>query len=262
MDSNSQETKQDNAVKLQTLYYEDGAKHCEYYINQDEEKCGEFREFAPNGVIIQISNFEKNQLHGVFATYQDTGQIVSKMHFLHGKIDGVLQMYEKNVLVRQAEFFNGLILKDENFKNGKKINELNYIIDEDVESKLHGESTFYKDDQISIKMNYSKGKLDGKSVYYNEKYTVAIMLYVDGKLCGKSIFYHKNSDNVIKTVEYENDVENGKCMIFDLDGHVLEDAVFKEGKEVEKNLFIYQSGVLKEKQIFENEKLVNKVKMG
>jgi antitoxin component YwqK of YwqJK toxin-antitoxin module len=185
-------------------------------------------------------NYKGGVLSGPIQIFDPSGNIKIEGEMQEGKFCGVRKSYENGVLQVECELVdnilngyfkqfdeNGNLALEMHFKDGKKHGELTkYYSDGTVETvinfeddKMSGTMETYKNEQITMKAQYSEDKMHGSvENFYASPYGNGVMrtaTYEDGELDGEELVYHE-SGCLIKQAEYKDGELVQKPNHFDL----------------------------------------------
>ncbi|AHC55172.1 MORN repeat containing protein [Tunisvirus fontaine2] len=152
--------------------------------------CGTKYEWSEEGVLLNLTEFLRDEKHGICKTWDEKGQILSEQIFERGKLVGEKTWYADGT--KQSiglEFWHSNGTK--RFENGKTW---------DVDGTLLGEysngsgktfSWYPNTDKISSWTEWKDGQKHGLSVFLREDGTfLCIEKYFEGKLLNKN-YYRK-----------------------------------------------------------------------
>ncbi|MEG1555274.1 MAG: hypothetical protein RR356_00930 [Bacteroidales bacterium] len=106
--------------------------------------------------------------------------------------------------------------------------------------------TYYENGDIESMVEYRLGKENGKTIYYYQ-YSGRVKLVIDmknGKKNGKLIRYYSNG-NVEAKEFYQNDLLEGKAVLYNVRGDVMEETNYCAGVKNGKYTMYHDNGELK-----------------
>ena len=206
---------------------------------------------APDGEFVQKNNSIKiygnvlaGQKTGTWTeTYSNTELPHYIIQYLNDKQDGIFIEFDKQGnLVRKIDYKNGLMDgRYYKFKNTVLLELVEY-----QEGKKNGASTLYYDDGFIMESsNFKNGQRDGVTEWYAHRLKeqgemVAKYTYQDGRFEGLQETFFENG--AVKTRKmYANNVQDGPAFEFYEDGSVKTEATFKKG-EIKGKQKEYQQG--------------------
>ena len=142
--------------------------------------------------------------HGPGRYYYESGELLGKRTFVHGKLEGPATDYHKNGMVRVAAFFRNDSLEG-NYKTffDTGIQEAEYVY---LNGKLEGsQKMFYNTGELKFSTDFRNGVEEGKDTLFYETGKVwRVTSYSGGKKNGEEVSWHRNG--VVECVwEFEND---------------------------------------------------------
>ena len=228
-------------MEVKTVYHSNGkpAITATYYKGVPE---GVRREYDETGKVIKGYVFangilryegitdEDGKRQGLWKEYYPTGNLKSEGNYINSNQEGIWKFYFENQKIE----VNGT------YKNGKK------------------EGTwywYYPNGTVLQEENWSKGKLDGEFLEYNENEEIIVKgeyvegteegewFYVQGKAIEKGVYYDGMRTGVwttkwrengipISDIEYEQNLFNGKHILYYSTGKIRESGKYFGGERV------------------------------
>jgi antitoxin component YwqK of YwqJK toxin-antitoxin module len=226
-------------MEVRTAYHANGKPSitATYYKGVQD---GIRREFDENGFVIKgyvfangILKFEgitdeQGKRQGLWKEFYATGELKSQGNYIDSKLDGAWKFY----------FENQKVEVEGKYKNGKK------------EGVWYW---YYPDGEILQEENWSNGKLDGDFVEYDENRTIRTQgtyfegteegewLYVQGHAIEKGVYFDgmrsglwttqwKTDAKPISEIEYDQDLYNGKYVLYHANGKIRETGKYSGGE--------------------------------
>lgn len=219
-------------------------------VYKDGKKCGTQKFFHRNGNLQSEVNFINDKKEGVEKKYFLNGDLKSEVNFVNGKKEG------KEIIIWRPNTYK------EEFK-------VNFLQDPTRNTNVIGgklENPFSEDDPAEPEKrweyNYVNGKKEGlqKKYYHKTNQLYSEEQLVNGKKEGVSRLFHKNGqlssechyENGMAMGWYKSFYESGKlwmevkcegheypwngmqglCKIYNEDGTIKEEKMYKDGKEI------------------------------
>lgn len=116
-------------------------KHFDYYINENGNLHGQYKEYYQNGKLCLIRNYDNGKLHGEERTYYINGKLENICNYVDGKIHGEYKEYHENdKLCNICNYVGGKIHGEYKEYNENGILETHrfYNMDEMVDLSIHG----------------------------------------------------------------------------------------------------------------------------
>ena len=138
---------------------------------------------------------------------------------------------ETGILVEKGFSLKGLKTGDwiTYWQDGKKIK----IIKHYVNGKLNGTLMKFNDrNQILEITNYLDDKLHGYHVVYSWARPVKEIMYNHGKVNGEMRVYFDKNGTLQKSISFDNGVQDGPFKQYDLEGNLVLEYVYKDGKKI------------------------------
>ena len=194
---------------LVSSYYENGnIKMKSYAING--LKDGPETKYYQNGNIESSYVMKNGKINGPICYYYENGNIYKKFSTKNGNIDGPFVMYYENGNIMEENFYV------DGVENGKFIK---YLSDsnqnERVEGTMangqpHGCLKYYTSDgKLDMESNYNNGKKEGHEYLYNNGKIMVDAIYENDLLNGKCIVYTNDKDTTQLYMYYKNGILDG-----------------------------------------------------
>ena len=259
--------------KLQTVYEDYSSVRADCIIkngvnkkiidnNTEEIECkdgifnGFTRTYNSQGVLVSEGSYLNGKLNGIQTLYYDDGKVNSTTNYVNGNKEGAEASYNEDgstggytinnepglsrqVYYQDPEYF--LVLNHDEFS----LENQNYLCTHQGErgesytclnNVINGEYIEYLGDgTISKKINYKNGVLDGIFEDYSSGKPDAHLEFKDGKLDGKAEGYDTDSGVLRYEGEYTNGLQEGVFRMYDYQGNLTSEVVFKDGQVVKVN---------------------------
>lgn len=81
-------------------------KHFDYYINENGNLHGQYKEYNDEGNMYLNRNYDNGKLHGEERTYYINGKLENICNYVDGKIHGEYKEYNENGILEIHRFYN------------------------------------------------------------------------------------------------------------------------------------------------------------
>lgn len=237
-------------------YYEDGkVRDRTTFKNNKPEGLSEA--YFPNGNPKTKFNFLAGQYHGPYEEFDENGQLVFSTNYSRGVIDGKEMQYFPDGKVKAVREFRSGELNGSyelNYPNGKPERRGIY-----KNGSPEGEMIeYFQDGSIRMKAIYQKGIPTLPIVYFHPNGSVRQRITYNGQ--GDKVLeenYFPN-EQLISSVRFLNELEEGEVKIFRDNGNLLEIRNYSKGKLNGIRELYGESGEVIETELWENGNKINK----
>ena len=222
------------------LFQEGNAVFKQYYADntlfmigkyEKYSREGEWRLYAPNGMVLSVVDMRRGEPHGRFISYYPSGSLQMEGQYLYGKQELLWrEFYENGVINSSGRYAKGV--KDGKWahfhQDGNKDKDLNYSM-----GVLDGSIKLYSADadaDVQIILYYSQGKLI-RYGYYESNGNIK-KESVDNKAFKRVIGYYKDGTKSFEG-DFELGVANGVLRRYHFDGMLM---------QIEENYYGYRHG--------------------
>ncbi|WP_250464074.1 toxin-antitoxin system YwqK family antitoxin [Microbulbifer litoralis] len=157
-------------------FYADGQLEIEVPYIDGEEQDGERICYNEDGQVKLRYSIVDGEKHGVQEYFRDDGVIYKRVHYKHGKYDGLVQRFSRD---------------------GQKIFEANYVDDERL-----GAVREWHEGQLTRETYYRANKRHGTAKRWEDGVLVKALHYVDGRKRGEAHYYYQ--DGSPESYEHRN----------------------------------------------------------
>jgi antitoxin component YwqK of YwqJK toxin-antitoxin module len=175
-------------------------------ITSQPPSDGQWLKHDEAGTLRQQATIQQGSLHGPLTLYDAHARVSLQESHVHGKLEGVRNIFVAGRLHTIANYRNGL---------------------------QHGETLLHHKNGVpAAQLPYVDGLLHGEAVHYTEDGRPAKrMIYADGKLHGESSTFYP-SGAILASEPYANDLLHGESKWFSPDGTITKRALYAEGKQL------------------------------
>ena len=232
---------------LWTYYHDNGRLKSKEWYDDDGLAQGDINTNSEDGILSKISPYKDDNLNGNWRSYYPCGQLQEVYPYVNNEGNGDGMVY----------------YKIGNLKSKYKV----------VDSKLEGEYlSYHLNGEVSSKFNYSKdlregpfaryyynGQLSEKGTYENNLETGVFEFfyingklsssgqYEDGKRSGEWKYYYSNGTLKTKENYNGNGDLDGSSYLYNLEGKLYTERIYKEGMIVGYKFFDQEEKVVEEK---------------
>lgn len=190
-------------------YYENGnIKMKSYAING--LKDGPETTYYQNGNIESSYVMKNGKMNGPICYYYENGNIYKKCSIKNDNLDGPFVMYYENGNIMQESFYV------DGIENGKFItypsdsNQNERVEGTMVNGQPHGCLKYYTSDgKLDMESNFNNGKKEGHEYLYNNGKIKVDAIYENDLLNGKCIVYANDKDTTQLYMYYKNGILDG-----------------------------------------------------
>lgn len=213
--------------------------------------------FFLNGKPKTKINFLAGQYHGPYEEYDENGQLVLSTNYSRGVIDGKeMQYFPDGKIKAVREFRTGELngSYELNYPDGKPERRATY-----KNGSPEGEMTeYFPDGSVRMKAIYQKGIPKLPIVYFHPNGKVRQRDTFNGQ--GDKVLQENYFPNeqIISSVRFLNELEEGEVKIFREDGKLLEIRNYSKGRLNGKREIYNEAGQLAGTEIWENGNKINK----
>lgn len=191
-------------------YYENGNIHKKYNIKNGDVLDGQVITYYQNGNVESSYAYKNGKIIGPFFYYYENGNIHKKGSTKNGNLDGpFVEYYENGNILHETSYVDGV-------ENGKFItylsdsNQNERVEGTKVNGQAHGCLKYYTSDGVLEKeRNFNNGKLEGHEYIYNNGKIMVDAIYENDLLNGKCIVYSNDKDTAQLYMHYKNGVLDG-----------------------------------------------------
>ncbi len=134
------------------------------------------------------------EIEGDLSIKNKDQELIAKLSFSSGLLNGKATFYSDGIIIREEEYKNGL-------KNGEL-------------------KSFHGNGETSSVENYKEGKLSGVSTkFYDNGQIFEDASYINGKMNGQFVRYFSDG-NLMEECSYANGEKNGICITYNPDGSI------------------------------------------
>lgn len=192
------------------------------------KKTGKWYNYAPTGVLINLSEYENDVKSGIYIEFDKSGAIAIQETYKNGQLDGEQKKYGSGP--------NGRILKSSfTYKNGQYHGTCTEFTDNGLirslvqykEGKKDGETKwFYTSGKLAMQQTYSNNMLEGPQKVYNQQgILTSDGQYKAGLKNGNWTEYY-DSGKMKSQGAYVDDKQVGKWSFFNEDGTISKTETF------------------------------------
>lgn len=174
----------------------------------------------PNGAVEREMHYLNGELHGPSSFYSESGTLLARGWFLHGKrIGKSWQYYRNGSLYSLQRYFDGhpAGLHEYYYPDGNLKTRMNYL-----DGLLEGELLlFHSNGQMKKRQHFVKGMLEGSEEIWDEQGTLLVQAeYKNNLPTGISRVWHPNGQ-LAKEVVFYGDPQNFDITVWDEKGTLL-----------------------------------------
>jgi len=210
------------------IYNDNGIIVSEGIINEEGQRSGDWKNFYPDGSLMEEGAYQNNRRFGQWNFYNKKGKLIQKGGYRNGRIDGKWEWYydNGNILreeyyyqgLRDGEFFeyseDGSILSSGFYTDNEKNGSWKYTVGDHREEGNYiiglrdGEWKYYDNEgTLEYKGSYLQGNPDGYHIYYWDSGKIKEEQYFKMGIKQRSWKKYDQDGVLLMTITYKDDVE-------------------------------------------------------
>jgi len=194
----------ENGFVIKGYVFANGILKYEGITDEDGKRQGLWKEFYPTGELKSEGHYVNSKQEGVWKFYFENQKVEVKGSYKNGKKEGAWYWY----------YPNGALLQEENWSNGK----------------LDGAFFEYNENgEITVKGEYLEGTEEGEWMYIQGN-AIEKGIYFDGMRSGVWTTKWRENGILISEIEYDQNLFNGKHILYHADGKIRETGKYSEGE--------------------------------
>jgi antitoxin component YwqK of YwqJK toxin-antitoxin module len=196
----------ETGIVIKGYVFANGILRYEGITDEDGKRQGLWKEFYPTGELKSEGNYINSKQEDVWKFYFENQKVEVKGRYKNGKKEGTWYW----------NYPNGELLQEENWSNGK----------------LDGEFLEYNEaGEITVKGEYLEGTEEGEW-FYTQGNAIEKGVYYDGMRTGLWTTKWKENGIPISEIEYDQNLFNGKHVLYYSNGKIREAGKYLGGERV------------------------------
>lgn len=186
------------------------------------------KQYFPNGGIKSEVQYKRDMKNGEALYYYNNGNINIRCTYNNDKLDGLYEKFNPDGSLNEStNYKDGLKEGSSNlyFENGKIAISMNF--ENDLPQGEYKE--YFDNGQVKIDGQYNGGFYDGEWSYYDfNGLKVGYAHFEDGS--GEQIGFHYGTSKKRVSIEFENNLKNGREMYFNKEGELIKTIYYTNGE--------------------------------